>query len=148
MAILEGAIIGSVVGVITIFATHRTKKRQYERIRKSITEPNVEYIGMFHMASNKRYKKSIKFFDSFGALYLVDHMLYYKSAPDKPPISFDLKECSLQWEENWKMLKWFSVMTVVGEKFYFNSHKMGAFKSNSDETERAFDLLNAKGYSS
>ncbi len=144
MGILEGAVIGAVVGLVTVFVVHYTKRQRYERIRQSITDTNVKYAGIFHMASYNRYKKKWKFYDSYGALYLSGDTLYYKSAPDAPPLTFNLKKCTVQKEPDWKMLKWFSVTTVVGEKFYFNTHKLGAFVNNSDETDRVLELLKTR----
>jgi hypothetical protein len=142
--ILQGAIIGAVGGLIGVFVVNSSKKNKFNSIRKTVTDPNVEYMGDFHIASASRYGKSMKFFDSFGALYLIGNMLYYKSAVTATPLMFNLKECTVQQEPNWRMLKWFSVTTPVGEKYYFNSYKMGAVTNNSDETYRAMEIFKKK----
>jgi|GEM_PF-1015586 len=147
-AILEGAFIGAAAGLAGVLIVTGAKKRKFNSIRKSITDSNVEYVGDFHLASARRYRKSLKFFDSYGALYLVGHNLYFKSSTDATPISFDLRQCTVQREPDWRMLKWFSVTTPVGEKFYFNSYKLGAFKNNSDETYRAMEIFRKKSATS
>ena len=140
---LEGALIGAIVGLVAFFVMNSAKSKRYNAIRKSISE-TTDYSGLFHMASATRYGKSMKFFDSYGALYLIGNKLYYKTQKDSVPAQFDLPNCTLQREPDWRMLKWFSVTTPVGEKVYFNSSKPGAFKNNSDETVRAYELLKAK----
>ena len=110
---------------------------------KSITQP-VEYSALYHYASFKRYKQSIKFFDSYGVLYLIGNTVYYKTTPEATPMDFNLNECDVQSEEDWRMLKWFSIIRPSGEKFYFNSQKMGLFKNNSEETLKGLAVLQAK----
>ena len=89
-------------------------------------------------------KKELSIFDSYGLLYIMGNTLYYKATENDSPLSFDLTQCTAQQEPNWRMLKWFSVTTPVGEKHYFNSHKMGAFVNNSDETLRGLAVIQEK----
>ena len=77
-------------------------------------------------------------------LYLVGKTVHYKTSETSTPIVFNLAECTVQQEEDWKRMKWFSITTPVGEKHYFNSHKMGAFVNNSEETLRGFAIIKAK----
>jgi hypothetical protein len=140
MTILTGAIIGAIVGLFTVIAIFQIKEGRYAKILKSIKEP-LDYKGLYHYASFKRYRNGTKFFDSYGALYIVGHMLYYKTTEASPPLVFDLRECTVQQEADWRWLKWFSITTPAGEKFYFDSHKMGAFKNNSDETLRGLEAI-------
>ena len=119
------------------------KEQKFKKIMKTITEP-VEYSALYHYASFKRYKNSFKFFDSNGVLYVRDKTVFYKSSETEAPISFNLNECSVQAEADWKMLKWFSITTPAGEKYYFNSHKMGGIKNNSDETLKGLAALQAR----
>ena len=143
MGIVEGAIIGGVIGLIVYFVMYAAKEQKYKKLLKPITG-SVDYSGLYHYASYKRYKNSLKFFDSIGILYLVGKTVYYKSNETDPPLTFDLSVCTVQQEPDWRMLKWFSITTVVGEKFYFDSHKMGAFKNNSDETLKGLAAIQAK----
>jgi hypothetical protein len=145
--ILTGAIIGAIGGLVGVFVVNSSKKNKFNSIRKSVTDPNVEYMGDFHIASSGRYGKSMKFFDSFGALYLIGNTLYYKNSVNGTPLQFNLKECKVEPEPIWRMLKWFSVTTPVGEKYYFNSYKMGAISNNSDETFRALEIIRKKSAS-
>jgi len=140
----SGAIIGAIGGIIGIFMVTGIKNGKFKKILKSITEPNVEYAGFYHYASFKRYKKSTKFFDSFGVLYVIGKMVYYKSNADQPPISFDMSVCSVQQEPDWRFLKWFSIITPAGEKYYFDSFKMGFLKNNSDETLKGLAVIKSK----
>jgi hypothetical protein len=141
---LIGAIVGAVVGVAMVIIIFQTRKQKYDKIMKSITSEGVEYSALFYYASSSRYKKSFKFFDSYGALYLIGSNLYYKTSTVQPPMTFDLAESKLQQESNWRLLKWFSITTPTGEKHYFDSQKMGLFINNSDETVRALNLYKSK----
>ena len=85
-----------------------------------------------------------KFVEALELLYIIGNTLYYKATENDSPLSFDLTQCTAQQEPNWRMLKWFSVTTPVGEKHYFNSHKMGAFVNNSDETLRGLAVIHEK----
>jgi hypothetical protein len=143
MGILEGAIIGGVIGVIVVLITYSAKDSKYKKLLKTITEP-VEYSALYHYASFKRYKNSFKFFDSYGVLYVIGKTVYYKTSETVMPASFNLNECTVQQEPDWRMLKWFSITTPAGEKFYFNSNKMGGIKNNSDETLKGLAFIKTK----
>ena len=142
-SILIGGIIGGVIGVIIVVFMFFSKEQKFNKILRTITEP-VEYAALYHYASYKRYKNSFKFFDSYGVLYLSGNTAYYKTSETGTPVAFNLKECTVQHEPDWRMLKWFSITTPAGEKYYFDSHKMGAFKNNSDETLKGLAALQAK----
>lgn len=141
--IFIGVIIGGIAGVIIVIFMFSIKDMKFKKILKSIQEP-VEYAALFHYASFKRYKNSMKFFDSFGVLYLIGKTVYYKTKTDETPMEFKLSECEVQTEADWRMLKWFSITRPSGEKFYFNSQKMGLFKNNSEETLKGLAVLQAK----
>lgn len=140
---LMGASIGGIIGLLVVVFTFFAKEQRFNKVLRSIKEP-MEYAALYHYASVARYKKSFKFFDSYGVLYISGHHAYYKTSESGEPISFNLKECTVQAEADWRMLKWFSITTPAGEKFYFDSHKMGAFKNNSDETLKGLAALKAK----
>lgn len=139
---LEGAIIGGVVGLITVLFIYWQKGNRFKKLVATV--PNAEYAALYHYASYKRYKKSAKYFDSYGLLYIIGNTLYYKASEKDSPLTFDLTQCTAQQEPNWRMLKWFSITTPVGEKHYFDSHKMGAFVNNSDETLKGLAFIQAK----
>lgn len=141
--IVLGAIIGGVVGLVAVVVIFAAKDSRFKKVMQSVKEP-VDYAALYHYASFKRFKNSMKFFDSYGALYLVGKTVYYKVKPDEAPISFDLNVCSVQQEPDWRMLKWFSITTSAGEKFYFNSQKMGLIKNNSEETLKGLAAIKAK----
>lgn len=140
---LVGAIIGAIIGLLVVVLNFFAKEQRFNKVLRSIKEP-MEYVALYHYASFKRYKNSFKFFDSYGILYVVGKMVYYKTSETGTPVAFNLEECSVQKEEDWRWLKWFSITTPAGEKFYFDSHKMGAFKNNSDETLKGLAFLQAK----
>lgn len=140
---LVGGIIGGIVGLIIVVFMFNAKEQRYKAVMKTISEP-VEYSALYHYASYTRYKKSMKFFDSYGVLYLVGIKVFYKTTPTATPEEFDLSECDVQAEEDWRMLKWFSITRPSGEKFYFNSQKMGLFKNNSEETLKGLAVLQSK----
>ncbi|MBI5858422.1 MAG: hypothetical protein HZB42_12330 [Sphingobacteriales bacterium] len=138
-----GAIIGGVVGLVTIVITYFNKEQKFNKILRSIKEP-MEYVAAYHYASFKRYKNSFKFFDSMGALYIIGKIVYYKSSETAVPLDFNMEVCSVQQEPDWRMLKWLSITTPAGEKFYFNSHKMGLFKNDSSETLKGLAVIKTK----
>ncbi len=140
---LIGAIIGGIIGLLVVVFNFFAKEQRFNKVLRSITTP-IEYTALYHYASFKRYKHSFKFFDSYGVLYVTGKMVYYKTSETGTPLSFNLEECSVQAEPDWRLLKWFSIQTPAGEKFYFNSHKMGALKSNSEETAKGLALLKEK----
>ena len=141
--ILVGGIIGAVIGLIVVVIMFFLKDQRYNKLLSTIKEP-IEYSALYHYASFKRFKNATKFYDSYGILYVAGNMLYYKSKEKEAPLSFNLKECSVQMEPDWRWLKWFSVTTPAGEKYYFDSHKMGAFKNNSEETLKGFEVIKSK----
>lgn len=140
---LTGAIIGGIVGLFIVVFMFNIKEQRYKKVIKSIAQP-VEYSALYHYASFKRYKQSMKFFDSYGVLYLVGNTVYYKTTPEAIPMEFNLNECDVQPEADWRMLKWFSITRPSGEKFYFNSQKMGLLKNNSEETLKGLAVIQAK----
>ena len=140
---LTGAIIGGIVGLIIVVFMFNAKEQRFKSVMKSINQP-VDYAALYHYADFKRYKNSMKFFDSYGVLYLIGKTVYYKTKPDATPMEFNLSECDVQPEADWRMLKWFSITRPSGEKFYFNSQKMGMLKNNSEETLKGLAVLQAK----
>lgn len=142
--ILTGAIIGGIVGLIAVVFIYFGKEQRFNKVLRSIKDP-VEYAALYHYSSATRFRGSLKFFDSYGVLYVVGKMAYYKSKENAAPeLSFNLAECTIQQEPDWRMLKWFSITTADGQKYYFDSHKMGAFKNNSDETLKGLAFLQGK----
>ncbi|HUR66373.1 MAG TPA: hypothetical protein VMZ03_08460 [Chitinophagaceae bacterium] len=140
---LTGAIIGAIIGLLVVVFNFFAKEQRFNKVLKSIKEP-MEYAALYHYASFKRYKSSFKFFDSYGVLYVVGKTAYYKTTETATPMIFNLAECTVQKEEDWRLLKWFSITTPAGEKFYFDSHKMGVLKNNSDETLKGLEVLRSK----
>ena len=53
MGIIEGAIIGGVIGLVVVVVTFSAKEAKYKKLLKTITEP-IEYSGLYHYASFKR----------------------------------------------------------------------------------------------
>lgn len=139
---LSGAIIGGVIGLVTVLLIYFMKNQRFKKLVSTV--PNAEYAALYHYASYSRYKKSMKFFDSYGLLYIIGNTLYYKADDKTAPLSFDLTQVTAQQEPDWRRLKWFSISTPVGEKHYFNSHKMGAFTHDSNETLRGLAAIQAK----
>ncbi len=144
MSFLTGAIIGGIIGLLVVVFNFFAKEQRFNKVLRSIKEP-VEYAALYHFAAAKRYRNSFKFFDTYGVLYVVGRMVYFKTKDGSAvDFSFNLDESSVQQEADWRMLKWFSISKPGGEKYYFNSHKMGAFKNNSDETAKGLAFLQAK----
>lgn len=141
---LIGGIIGGIIGVLILVFSYFLKEQRFNKILRSVTDPAIEYAAQFNYASSIRYKKSWKYYDSFGALYVIGKTAYYKEGETASPIVFNLSDCTVQAEENWRALKWFSISKPGGEKYFFNSNKMGAFKNNSDETLKALALIKSK----
>jgi hypothetical protein len=139
---LSGAIIGGIIGLITVLLVYYFKNQKFKKLAKTVQ--NAEYAALYHYASYTRYNKSMKFFDSYGLLYIIGKNLYYKAGENETPMVFDLTQCTAQQEPDWRKLKWFSITTPVGEKHYFNSHKMGAIVHNSEETLKGLAVIKAK----
>src|SRR6185436_14323938 len=133
---LEGAIFGAIGAIIGIIFVAVFKNQKTSNLKKSIANVGAEYSGFFYYASPNRFQKAIKVYDSTGLLYLVGNTVYYKTSTTANPIAFNLAECALQLEPDWRRLKWFSITTPAEVKYYFDSFKMGAFTNNSDETIR------------
>lgn len=143
---VTGAIIGGVIGLLVYFLNFFFKDQRFNKILSSIKDP-MDYAALYHYATFKRYKNSFKFFDSFGVLYTSGNKAFYKTSTTAPAMEFNLSECTVQAEPDWRMLKWFSIQTPAGEKYYFNSHRMGLLKNNSDETLKGLAALRAKAKS-
>lgn len=141
---LTGAILGAIGALIGLLFVMAARKQKFNKLMASVGVPGVEYSALFYYASPKRFQKSMKVYDSYGILYLVGDIVYYKTTATGNPIAFNLKECALQMEPNWRNLKWFSITTPAGEKYYFDSFKPGAFVNNSEETVKAFNLFMSK----
>lgn len=139
---LTGAIVGGLIGLLVALGVMFFKNQKFKRLMR--TAPPAEYAALYHYAPYSKYKKSLKFYESFGPLYVLGNNMYYKADASKEPMVFDLTQVTVQEEPDWRMLKWFSVTTPVGEKHYFNSHVMGAFKGDSTETLKGLAVLQAK----
>jgi hypothetical protein len=142
--ILTGAILGAIGGLVGVVIVYFRKDQRFNKLLRSVKEPAMQYAAFYHYASFKRFKNSVKFFDSTGILYIVGNTLYYKTGENDTPVVFNLNECSVQLEKDWRMLKWFSITNPAGEKYFFNSHKMGALKNDSSETVRGYEAIKAK----
>jgi hypothetical protein len=141
---LEGALFGAIGGIIGIVIVLIVKNQRTSTLKKSIDNLGAEYSGFFYYASPKRFQNALKVYDSTGLLYLIGNTVYYKTSVNANPIAFNLAECKLQLEPDWRRLKWFSITNPLGVKYYFDSFKIGAFTNNSDETLRAFNIFNSK----
>ncbi len=138
-----GALVGGTVALVGMAIVYTSREQRFAKIIRSVTEP-TSYAALYYYASFKRFRNSFKFFDSFGALYLSGDTLSFKTTEGGQPFVFNLKDCTVQDEGNWRMLKWFSVTTPAGEKFYFNSHKLGFLKNNSEETVKGLAAIQAQ----
>ena len=141
---LEGALYGAIGGIIGVVIVLMVKSQKTSTLKKSIANLGAEYSGFFYYASPTRFQKALKVYDSTGLLYLIGNNVYYKTSVAANPIVFNLAECTLQLEPDWRRLKWFSITTPMGVKYYFDSFKVGAFTNNSDETLRAFNIIKSK----
>ena len=141
---LQGALFGAIGGVIGIIFVLVARKQKYSKLMSSLTEPGIEYSGLFYYASPGRYQKSLKIYDSYGILYIIGNTVYYKTSVNGTPLTFNLKECNVQQESDWRRLKWFSITTPAGQKYYFDSFKTGAFANDSNETLKALSIIRSK----
>lgn len=141
---LTGAIIGAIVGmlVVVIFSMMRTNR--YKAILQSAAGKPIEYSMEAFYANPTRYKKAWKIYDSYGALYISGPTAYYQGGKDQEPVAFRLADCTIAREPDWRNLKWLSITTHIGEKYYFTSYKMGFFVNNSNEVLNAINKLQQK----
>ena len=141
---LTGAIFGAIGAVIGIIIVMISRQQKTANLMKSIAGLQAEYAGFFYCAFANRYQRSLKVYDLTGLLYLIGNTVYYKTSSAGNPMTFNLSDCNLQLEPDWRRLKWFSITTPAGEKYYFDSYKMGAFSTDSNETIKAFNLFKSK----
>ena len=141
---LTGALFGAIGAIIGIIIVIIMRNQKTTNLIKSVTDPGVEYSGFFYCASANRYQKSLKVYDSTGLLYLIGNAVYYKTSPAGYPVAFNLSECKIQMEPDWRRLKWFSITTPAGEKYYFDSYKMGAFSKKPKRKKKHSTFLNQK----
>lgn len=141
---LVGAICGAIGAIIGLIIVFLAKQQKTSNLEKSIAGQPVEYSGFFYYASPNRYQKGFKVYDSTGLLYLIGNTVYYKTSTTSNPIAFNLSECRIQQEPDWRRLKWFSITTPAGVKYYFDSFKMGAFTNDSNETLKALSLFQSR----
>lgn len=137
---LGGAIIGGIIGLVMVFVMANMRATRFKSIMATVTQP-VNFQMEAFMAKPERYKKSWKIYDSYGAFYVAGNKAYYQAGKDETPIEFDLSRYTVVREADWRKLKWFSVSSPVGEKYYFTSYKMGMFVNNSDEVLRALQFI-------
>jgi hypothetical protein len=116
---LTGAILGAIGGVIGIIIVIISKQQKTANLMKSIAGLPVEYSGFFYYASANRYQKSLKIYDSTGLLYLIGNTVYYKTSTTGNPVAFNLSQCQIQMEPDWRRLKWFSITTPCRRKILF-----------------------------
>lgn len=141
---LMGALFGAIGAIIGIIIVVIARKQKSGNLLASINEPGVEYSAPFYYASSSRYQKSFKVYDSYGLLYIIGKTVYYKTSSAAAPWAFNLAECRVQQEADWRKLKWFSITTPNGQKYYFDSYKMGAFANDSNETLNALTFIRSK----
>lgn len=141
---LEGALFGAIGGIIGIIIVFIARKQKSNNLLTSVKEPGIEYSAPFYYASSSRYQKSWKVYDSYGILYIIGKTVYYKTNTKAAPWAFSLAECRVQEEADWRKLKWFSITAPNGEKYYFDSYKMGAFANDSSETLKALTFIKSK----
>jgi hypothetical protein len=141
---LVGAICGAIGAIIGIIFVLISKNQKYSKLLASIKDTGAQYSAPFYYASSSRYQKALKVYDSYGILYITDKTVFYKANATATPWAFNMGECRIQEEPDWRKLKWFSITTPNGEKYYFDSYKMGAFANDSNETLRALALIRSK----
>ena len=71
---MSGAIIGGIVGLITILIIYFLKAQRFKKLLKTV--PDAEYAALYHYASYNRFKKGTKYFDSYGLLYIIGNTVY------------------------------------------------------------------------
>jgi hypothetical protein len=145
---LQGALFGAIGGIIGIIIVFFLKKQKTANLKNSVAGLAVEYSGFFYYASPNRFQKALRVYDSTGLLYLIGNTVFYKTGTTANPIAFNLSTCFIQMEPDWRNLKWFSITTPGGEKYYFDSFKMGAFSNDSNETLNAYTIFKSKTYAS
>jgi hypothetical protein len=140
---LSGALIGMFAAVIMLLIVNQKKKSNYEAIIKSVKK-KTDYSASVFYANSNRYKKGMKIYDSMGALYLIEGIVYYQERKDKEARAFNLKEYTVSAESDWRKLKWFSLTSDGGEKSYFTSYKLGTIVNDSSEVLKIVQVLKNK----
>ena len=130
---LEGALIGLVVGLVIAFIKKNKHKKAIESITNSDMLDTPEYTAYFHHSLEPMFKgKGLRFFDSNGVGYISGNTFNYKTKDTTD--SFDLTQCKIQNAGKKKKLDWIEI-EQNGTKHYFTSFKQGAFKLDDSEME-------------
>lgn len=138
---LGGAILGALIGLIVVFIMNGQRQSAFKKIKNALVNEKIDYIVPAYHAAASRFKKSLKIYDSYGALYIKGNKLYYQSNSSSMPMEFDIQQSDVVLEPKWRKLNWLSVASVVGDKEYFTSYKMGGFANDSSATLEAYEKI-------
>ncbi len=138
---LSGAILGALIGLIVVIVMNNMRQSAFKKIKNSLANERIDYIVPAYHASASRFKKSMKIYDSYGAIYIKGNKAYYQSNRNSMPLEFDITQSDIVLEPKWRKLNWLSIASVVGNKEYFTSYKMGGFQNDSSATLEAYEKL-------
>lgn len=138
---LGGAILGALIGLVVVVIMNGMRQSAFKKIKNALANERIDYIIPAYHASASRFKKSMKIYDSYGAMYIKGNKVYYQSNSNSLPIEFDIQQSDIVLEPKWRKLNWLSIASVVGNKEYFTSYKMGGFANDSSATIEAYEIL-------
>jgi hypothetical protein len=138
---LGGAILGALIGLVVVIIMNGMRQSAFKKIKNALANERIDYIIPAYHASASRFKKSMKIYDSYGAMYIKGNKVYYQSNSNSLPIEFDIQQSDIVLEPKWRKLNWLSIASVVGNKEYFTSYKMGGFANDSSATIEAYEIL-------
>lgn len=138
---LGGAIIGALIGLIVVIVMNSMRQSAFKKIKDRLVNERIDYIVPAYHASASRFKKSMKIYDSYGALYIKGNKAFYQSNNSSMPLEFDINQSEIELEPKWRKLNWLSIASVVGNKEYFTSYKIGGFQNDSSATLEAYEKL-------
>lgn len=138
---LGGAILGAIIGLIVVVVMNSMRQSAFKKIKDALAHERIDYIVPAYHASASRFNKSMKIYDSYGAIYIKGNKAYYQSNTSSMPMEFDIPQSDIVLEPKWRKLNWLSIASVVGNKEYFTSYKMGGFQNDSSATLEVFEKL-------
>lgn len=139
---LEGAIIGLIIGVVMVIYKRNQQKKVLAKINNDDLIDQPDFAAFFHYASETTFnKKGLKFFDTNGAGTLNGKVFTYTpEQKNKPVVSINIEEVEISLAPEKRKMKWVEFV-IKGEKLYFTSFNQGAFSIDNKEMEEFIDKL-------
>lgn len=104
------------------FIAAKSRKKKQQKVLEEIGPTDYSAIVRYNKGETQGEFFKVKSFQGSGVLYVKDNTLYFEDTLHQNPATFDLKTCTILWQDINLVngfLKWFSVEDQ-GQKYYFN----------------------------